>query len=227
MSAANTEAVRGTTIVFPAQADPLAFIRLNADDTVTVVSKNMEMGQGIYTGLATLVAEELDARRDQIRVVAAPIGQAYGNVLMGGGQGTGGQTSIQAGYMIMRQAGAAMRQMILSVAAARWSADAGSLTIEQGVVCELNGQRRASFGELAVDAMAQPVPAEVVLKDASRFIYIGKPFARLDTVDKISGQTRFTQDLKLPAMLEVASGTALTPPGQWVRVCRPQCAAAS
>lgn len=124
----------------------------------------MEMGQGICTGLATLVAEELDARRDQIRVVAAPIGRAYGNVLMGGGQGTGGQTSIQAGCMIMRQAGAAMRQMILSVAAARWSTDAGSLTIEQGVVCELNGQRRASFGKLAVDAMAQPVPAEVVLK---------------------------------------------------------------
>lgn len=201
MSAANTEAVRGTTIVFPAQADPLAFIRLNADDTVTVVSKNMEMGQGIYTGLATLVAEELDARRDQIRVVAAPIGQAYGNVLMGGGQGTGGQTSIQAGYMIMRQAGAAMRQMILSVAAARWSADAGSLTIEQGVVCELTGQRRASFGELAVDAMAQPVPAEVVLKDASRFIYIGKQFARLDAADKLRGTAVFTQDLKLPGML--------------------------
>ena len=192
---------RGTTLLFPAMADPLSFIRLDADDKVTVVSKSMEMGQGIYTGLVTLVAEELDARHDQMRVVAAPIGQAYGNVLMGGGQGTGGQTSVQAGYMVMRQAGAAMRSMILSAAATRWSVEPGSLEIEQGVVRERDGTRSARFGELAHDAMAQSVPADVAVKDASRFIYIGKPFARLDTVDKIRGQTRFTQDLKLPAML--------------------------
>lgn len=198
---ANAAPAGNATIVFPAGIDPLSFIRLSDDDTVTVISKNMEMGQGIYTGLATLVAEELDARRDQIQVVAAPIGQAYGNVLMGGGQGTGGQTSVQAGYLLMRQAGAAMRQMILSAAAGRWSTDVSSLTIDQGVVRELAGKRTARFGELAKDAMAQPVPDAVTLKDPSRFIYIGKAFARLDGADKIRGKTVFTQDLKLPGML--------------------------
>ena len=198
---ANAAPAANATIVFPAVTDPLSFIRLNDDDTVTVISKNMEMGQGIYTGLATLVAEELDARRDQIQIVAAPIGQAYGNVLMGGGQGTGGQTSVQAGYLLMRQAGAAMRQMILSAAAGRWSTDVSSLTIDQGVVRELAGKRTARFGELAKDAMAQPVPGAVTLKDPSRFIYIGKAFARLDGADKIRGKTVFTQDLKLPGML--------------------------
>ena len=192
---------QGTTILFPAVIDPLSFIRLNDDDTVTVTCKNMEMGQGIYSGFATLVAEELDARRDQIQVVAAPIGQAYGNVLMGGGQGTGGQTSMQAGYLLMRQAGAAMRQMILSAAAKRWSTEVSALTIDQGVVREIEGQRSARFGELARGAMTQPVPDAVTLKDPSRFIYIGKAFPRLDAESKIRGKTVYTQDLKLPGML--------------------------
>ena len=201
MSEIQSEPPRGTTMLFPATAEPLSFIQLGVDDTVTVVCKSMEMGQGIYTGLATLVAEELDASHDQMRVVAAPIGSAYGNVVMGGVQGTGGQTSMQAGYMVMRQAGAAMRSMILSAAAARWSVDVSSLDIEQGVVRERDGIRSARFGEFAHDAMARPVPADVIVKDPSRFIYIGKRFARLDAADKISGQARFTQDLKLPGML--------------------------
>ncbi|MDB5826435.1 MAG: twin-arginine translocation pathway signal protein [Variovorax sp.] len=209
MSAALTDAVAtepaapppGTTIVFPAAPDPLSFIVLNEDNTITVVSKHMEMGQGIYTGLATLVAEELDAARDQIRVVAAPIGAAYGNVLIGGGQGTGGQTSTQSSYMIMRKAGAGMRQMILAAAAARWSVDAASLKIEAGVVMHGATGRRATFGELATAAMAMPVPADAALKDPSAFVFVGKRFARLDAADKIRGKAIFTQDLKLPGML--------------------------
>ena len=106
----STEAPTQATFVFPAEPNPWAFIRLNADDTVTVISKHMEMGQGVYTGLATLVAEEIDAAVAQMRVETAP-GQAghnviYGNPLMGGIQGTGGQTSMQASYMTMRMAGA-------------------------------------------------------------------------------------------------------------------------
>ena len=192
---------RGTTIIFPANVDPLSFIRLNGDNTVTVISKNMEMGQGIYTGIATLVAEEMDAAREQIRVVAAPLGQQYGNAVMGGVQGTGGQTSTQANYLIMRKAGAAMRQMILAAAAQRWSTDAASLTISGGVVSDIAGGRSATFGVLAQAAMAMPVPTDVSLKDPSAFVHIGKSFARLDSPDKIRGKAIFTQDLKLPNML--------------------------
>ena len=192
---------RGTTIIFPADADPLSFIKLNIDNTVTVISKHMEMGQGIYTGLATLVAEELDAAREQIRVVAAPLRQQYGNALMGGGQGTGGQTSTQASSMIMRKAGAAMRKMILAAAAQRWGTDAALLSISGGVVSDAKAGRSTTFGELAQDAMSMPVPTEVALKDPSAFVHIGKPFARLDSADKIRGKTIFTQDLKLPGML--------------------------
>ena len=191
----------GTTIIFPADADPLSFIKLNDDNTVTVISKHMEMGQGIYTGLATLVAEEMDATREQIRVVAAPLGQQYGNVLMGGGQGTGGQTSIQASYMIMRKAGAGMRQMILAAAARRWDTAAATLTISGGIVSDAKGRRSATFGQLAQAAMAMPVPTDVTLKAPSAFVHIGKPFVRLDSAEKIRGQAIFTQDLKLPGML--------------------------
>lgn len=186
----------GTNIVFPALPDPLSFIQLNADNTVTVISKYMETGQGIYTGLATLVAEEMDAAHEQIRVIPAPLGQHYDNVLIGGGQ-----TSNQASYMIMRKAGAGMRQMILTAAAQRWGVDAASLVIRAGVVMESDGGRSATFGELAQAAMAMPVPGDAPLKDPSAFVYIGKSFARLDAPDKIRGKAKFTQDLKLPGML--------------------------
>ena len=191
----------GTTIIFPANADPLSFITLNGDNTVTVISKHMEMGQGIYTGLATLVAEEMDAAREQIRVVAAPLGQQYGNVVMGGIQGTGGQTSMQASYLVMRKAGAGMRQMILAAAAQRWATEAATLTISGGVVSDAVGGRSATFGELAQVAMTMTAPTDVSLKEPSTFAHIGKPFARLDSGDKIRGKAIFTQDLKLPNML--------------------------
>ena len=191
----------GDTLIFPAKPDPLSFITLNADNTVTVVSKHMEMGQGVFTGLATLVAEELDADRAQIRVVNAPVGAAYGNLLMGGGQGTGGQTSMQSSYMLMRSAGAAMRQMLVAAAAQRWSIAPEGIDVQAGVVSERAGARRATFGELAVAAMVMPVPAEVVLKDPSRFVYIGKDFARLDVPDKVRGKATYTQDLQLSGMM--------------------------
>lgn len=200
MSESSTDQAPGTTIVFPATPDPLSFIVLNADNTVTVICKHMEMGQGTYTGLATLVTNELDAERSQIRVVAAPIGAAYANPLMGG-QGTGGQTSMQASYLAMRSAGAAMRQMVLAAAARRWGVDAAGLNLRAGVVTDASGGRRATLGELAMDAMAMPVPEQVTLKDPSAHVYIGKKFARLDAADKIRGKAIFTQDLKLPGML--------------------------
>ena len=195
------EQANQTTVVFPAEARPLDFIRLSADNTVTVLSKHMEMGQGIYTLMATLVAEELDAAPEQMRVEQAPINPAiYGNPLLGGAQGTGGQTSTQASYLTMRMAGAAMRQMILGAAAAHWQTDQASLRIVQGVVSDASG-RRLTFGELAQSAMAMPVPNQVTVKKPVDFTYIGKHFDRIDAPDKARGKTIFTQDLSLPGML--------------------------
>lgn len=200
MNAAVTASPQAT-YVFPAEANPLAFIRLNADNTVTVISKHMEMGQGIYTGLVTLVADEIDAAPAQMRVEPAPHNPAlYGNPLMGGGQGTGGQTSTQASYMAMRMAGAAMRRMIITAAAARWGVEASTLRIAQGLVHGAAG-RMLSFGELASDAMAQAVPTDAAPKQPTDFTYIGKHFDRIDIGDKARGKSIFAQDLKLPGML--------------------------
>ena len=188
------------TIVFPAgPPNPHAFVKLNADNTITVISQQFEMGQGAYTLAATLIAEELDADLEQIRVVPAGFDpQAYANPLMGG-QGTGGQTGTQATYLKVRTAGAAMRAMLVNAAAARWQVDPTTVTIESGVVS--SGHHHATFGELAEEAARQPVPADALLKAFPAFRYIGKHTGRVDVKDKVRGRTVFTQDLKLQGMM--------------------------
>ncbi|MEU6215470.1 molybdopterin cofactor-binding domain-containing protein [Streptomyces sp. NPDC047023] len=192
---------RQETVLLPATIEPLSFVRLNTDDTVTVISQHMEMGQGIYTGLATLIAEELDASWEQVRVATPDGGEGgpYGNILMGNAQGTGGQTSMQNSYLRMRKAGAAMRAMIVGAAAARWGVDAGQVSVKEGVVSS-NGNR-ATFGELAEEAMAFPVPEEVTLKSPEQFVLTGRKLPRLDGPDKIRGKTKFTMDLQFPGMM--------------------------
>ena len=192
----------GSTFVFPADVDPLSFIRLNGDNTVTITCQVFEMGQGSYTAAATMAGDELDADWSQLRVEPAPLGQAYGNPLFGGGQGTGGQTGTQATYLKMRNAGAAMRSMIAAAAAAQWGVEASTVSVASGVVSESGSGRTATFGELAQAAMAQPVPATVTLKDPSQFTFIGNPdVRRIDAHDKLHGAAKFTFDLKLPGML--------------------------
>ena len=188
------------TMVFPAGVpNPHAFVTLNADNSITVISQQFEMGQGAYTLAATLIAEELDAELEQITVVPAGFDpQAYANPLMGG-QGTGGQTGTQASYLKVRTAGAAMRAMLVNAAAARWQVDPTTVTIERGVVS--SGARSTTFGALAEEATRQPVPADPPLKAPSAFIYIGKHVDRVDIKDKVRGRAVFTQDLKLPGML--------------------------
>lgn len=201
----STSGISQDTLIIPAAPNPLAYIRLNVDDTVTVVTKSMEAGQGIHTAHATLVAEEIDASASQIRMESAPgepgVQTIYGNFLMGGIQGTGGQTGVQSSYMMYRMAGAAMRQMILAAAGQRLGAPENELVISSGVVTHAASGRFVSFGDIALDAMKQPVPVDVKPKDASRFTYIGKHFPRVDIKSKTRGQTVYTQDLKLPDML--------------------------
>jgi isoquinoline 1-oxidoreductase subunit beta len=192
----------------PTAFAPNAFIRIGTDNTVTVVVKHLEMGQGTYTGLPTLVAEELDADWAQIRAVGAPAdARQYNNLFWGQAQGTGGSTAIPNSYEQMRKAGAAARAMLVAAAAEKWKAPASEIKVSRGVVTWRD--RRATFGQLAADAAKQPVPAEVALKDPKDFVYIGKPARRTDARAKSNGTALFTQDVKLPGML---TAVVLHPP---------------
>ncbi len=182
--------------------EPNAFVRIGADDTVTVIVKHIEFGQGTYTGLPTLVAEELDAAWSQIRVVGAPANaKLYNNLLWGQVQGTGGSSAMANSFEQMRKAGASARAMLVTAAAKLWSVPAYSLSVNQGVILHKASGKRVSFGELAQLAATQPVPAEVRLKSAEEFIYIGKQVPRTDSKAKTNGTAIYTQDIKLPGML--------------------------
>ena len=185
----------------PAPApDPNAFVRIGRDNTVTVISKHLEMGQGSYTGLATLVAEELDASWGQVKVEGAPAdAKLYNNLSWGPAQGTGGSSSIANSWDQLRRAGATARAMLVAAAAKRWNVPAASITVKDGVVS--SGAKKATFGELADAAAKEPVPATVKLKDPKDFVLIGKHVPRKDSRAKSNGTALFTADVKLPDML--------------------------
>ena len=180
--------------------DPNAFVRVGRDSSVTVVCKHLEMGQGSYTGLATLVAEELDAAWAQVKVEGAPAdAKRYNNLLWGPSQGTGSSTAIANSWEQLRNAGAAARAMLVAAAAKQWNVPAASITVKNGVVS--GGGRTASFGDLADAAAAEAVPATVRLKDPKDWVLIGKSAPRKDSRAKSNGTAQFTQDVKLPDML--------------------------
>ena len=185
--------------------EPNAFIRIAADNTVTVISKHLEMGQGTYTGLATIVAEELDAAWSQVRVEGAPADATrYNNLRMGPMQGTGGSTAMANSWDRLRRAGASARAMLVSAAAQQWKLPAEELSVSDGVVTHARSQRKATFGQLALAAAQQPVPADVRLKDPKDpkdFKLVGKRASRKDSREKTDGTARFTQDVHLPGML--------------------------
>ncbi|MEX2123787.1 MAG: xanthine dehydrogenase family protein molybdopterin-binding subunit [Woeseia sp.] len=182
---------------------PNAFIRINPDNSIAVVIKHLEMGQGTYTGLTTLVAEELDADWSQIVAESAPADVSrYNNLLMGPTQGTGGSTAIANSYEQMRRAGAAARFMLIAAAAAQWDVPATEITVNKGVMSHKSSGRSATYGELSTLAAAQPVPdpQSLTLKEPKDFSYIGKSLPRKDT-GKTDGTAIFTQDIKMKGML--------------------------
>ena len=182
--------------------EPNAFVRIASDNTVTVISKHLEMGQGTYTGLATIVAEELDAAWPQVRVEAAPAdAKRYNNLRMGPAQATGGSTAMANSWDQLRRAGASARAMLVAAAAQQWKVPAEELSVSDGVVTHARSKRKASFGQLAQAAAQLPVPSEVTLKDPKDFKLIGKHAPRKDSADKVNGTARFTQDVHLPGML--------------------------
>jgi isoquinoline 1-oxidoreductase beta subunit len=183
--------------------EPNAFVRIDLDGTVTVLAKHLEMGQGSYTGLATLLAEELDADWDKVRVEGAPAdAKRYNNLAFGPMQGTGGSTAMANSWEQMRNAGATAKAMLVAAAAQRWGVPAGEISVSQGVVSHAGSGRSAGFGELVEAAASLPVPEQVQLKDPKDFKLIGKrELRRKDSPGKTDGSAIFTQDFKLPGML--------------------------
>ena len=174
---------------------PNAFIQVGVDDTVTVLIKHIEFGQGPFTGLTTLVAEELDADWDQMRATHAPSDVTkYANVLFGV-QGTGGSTAMASSFMVMRQAGAAARAMLVVAAADEWEVPASEITVSKGIVRHEKSGRTSGFGALTSKAAMVAPPQDVALKDPKDFIYIGKDMPKLDTYAKTTGEALFTQDV--------------------------------
>lgn len=182
--------------------EPNAFLRIGSDGVVTVIAKHVEMGQGSYTGLATLIAEELDADWSRVRVEGAPANTALYKNLAFGLQGTGGSSAIANSFEQMRKAGASARAMLVAAAAGQWQVPAEQIAVRQGVVEHAASGRRAGFGELAEAAARQPLPADVKLKDPKDFTLIGRQkLPRTDSQDKTDGSALFTQDIRLPDML--------------------------
>jgi isoquinoline 1-oxidoreductase beta subunit len=197
-------------------ADPVhPYVRVREDGTIVVFCTQLEMGQGIHTGFATLVAEELDADFDSIRVVnaangAGAGGDVYGNPDIGGAfQLTGASNSMKGSFLRYRRAGAQARARLVAAAAEAWQVPVAEVEVERGVLAHAGG-RRASFGKLAARAERLPVPEDVRLKDPSEFTLIGREGRwRIDAPGKILGRTGFTIDVSLPGMV---TAVVLHPP---------------
>ncbi|MFI4867267.1 MAG: molybdopterin cofactor-binding domain-containing protein [Steroidobacterales bacterium] len=181
---------------------PNAFLRIGADNSVTVIAKHVEMGQGAYTGIATIVAEELDADWSSVRVESAPADATrYANFTFGKLQGTGGSSAMANSWMQLREAGAKARAMLLSAAAKQWQVPAAELTVAEGIVHHPASKRQAPFGSLVRTAALIPVPDQVTFKDPKDYKLIGHQAPRVDVPAKVDGSAQFTLDVVLPGML--------------------------
>ncbi|MDT8837808.1 xanthine dehydrogenase family protein molybdopterin-binding subunit [Paraburkholderia fungorum] len=181
---------------------PNAFLRVAPDNSVTVIAKHVEMGQGAYTGIATIVAEELDANWQDVRVESAPAdAKRYANLAFGTIQGTGGSSAMANSWMQLREAGAKARAMLVSAAAAQWQVPTSELTTRDGSVHHAATNRSATYGSLASAAARLPVPDTVTLKSPKDFRLIGQQVPRVDVPAKTNGTAQFTLDVTFPGML--------------------------
>nr|WP_314622603.1 xanthine dehydrogenase family protein molybdopterin-binding subunit [uncultured Noviherbaspirillum sp.] len=189
-----------------------AFIRIDRAGLVTLVVHKVEMGQGTYTSMPMLLAEELEVDLAKVKLEQAPADNSlYSDPLLGG-QVTGGSTSVRAAWEPLRQAGAAARLMLVEAAAQQWKVDAGACTAKNGAVTHAASGRTLHYGELVDAAARLPAPKAIVLKKPADFTLIGKNHKRLDSADKVNGQAKFGIDVRLPNML-VATVAASPVPG--------------
>ena len=178
-----------------------AFLRLDPKGTVTIFVNKSEMGQGVYTSLPMLIAEELEVDWAKIKVEAAPVDPAYNHTQWGPMQGTGGSTSVRSEWDRLRRVGAAARIMLIQAAADTWKVDPAACRAEKGFIIHEGSRRRVSYETLVARASRLKPPQDIPLKDPKDFKIIGQPVKRLDTTEKITGKAVFGIDVKLPGLL--------------------------
>jgi len=178
-----------------------AFIRIGTDNSITIIVNKSEMGQGVYTSLPMLVAEELEVEWSKIHVEPAPVDPAYNHTQWGNMQGTGGSTSVRSEWDRLRKAGATARVMLVKAAAEIWKVDPATCRAEKGFVIHNATKRRVSYGKLAEKAAQMEPPKDVPLKQPKDFKLIGKSMKRLDTPEKVNGTAIFGIDARVPNML--------------------------
>ncbi|PQA82258.1 aldehyde oxidase [Limnohabitans sp. TS-CS-82] len=178
---------------------PNAWVHIADNNVITLLSARSEMGQGVYTSMPMLIAEELHVDISQIKVAAAPPDAVYVNALLGA-QITGGSTSVRDGWLKLRVAGAQVREMLITAAAARWAVDRDLIRADKGMVYGPKGLK-STYGELAEAAARMPVPDKPPMKDPKDFKIVGKRTKRVDTPAKVNGTAEFGIDVKLPGMV--------------------------
>ena len=197
---------------------PNAFIRIGRDDSVTLVMPYVEMGQGTYTSMPMLIAEELEVSLDQVTLEAAPPDdRQYANSILGF-QVTGGSTSIRAAWLPLRHAGAVARVLLISAAAQKWGVDPMSCRAEAGHVIHVPTGRALRYGDVVDIAATLQVHYDVPLKDPKDFRLIGTPAKRLDTPDKVNGKALFSIDIQIPGMKIAAVAACPVFGGKLVRI---------
>ncbi len=192
------EALAGVPAKEPAAIN--AWVQISADDTATLLIDKSEMGQGISTALAMILAEELDLDWKKIRTEFAPAAPQYFNPVFGL-QGTGGSTSIRGSWEPLAKAGAAAREMLIAAAAKKWNVEPGACHTENSAVVNTASGKRIGYGELVEEAAKLPVPVSPKRKDAKDYKYIGKATKRIDSKIKVNGTAEFGIDVRQPKML--------------------------
>jgi len=190
----------------PEGASLNAFVRIARDNTVTVIIKHLDKGQGVTTGLTTIIADELDADWSQMRSEFAPADPfLYGNraflpLLV---QGTGGSTSVANSWHQLRHAGAAARALLVDAAATKWGVSPASISIKNGVITHESSGRRAEFGEIVdgVDPKRSLTLGVIEPKQPKDWVHIGRSFPRLDSTAKTTGAATYAMDIRRPGML--------------------------
>ena len=188
------------TLTTDAPFAPNAFLRIGRDGTVSFVMPMIEMGQGTYTSLPMLIAEELEVDVDKVVIEhSPPDDKVYANPLLGA-QITGASTAIRSMYVPLRRAGATARVMLVAAAAQAWGVDPATCVAADGAVVHSATGRKLQYGALVDDASKIPLPADVPLKDPSQFRLVGKPHHRLDISGKVDGSATFGIDVRLPGL---------------------------